>query len=348
MRVSTALTGIPVRAMGLTRMAVDSLSKMGADKTKFKRVSDDKYSAMVVKTAKDEVAKSKQETTFFTTAMGGLRKFIFAPDNPKDEIEEDLIIKFHHMKTDERSLENQVILEMSDCGGQPQFLEILPRFLESSISLGILVHDLSQSLDDYPMNYYYNRDGVSVGEGVKSPLTNEQVLRLCLQMIASRCRGGKRVRFVFVGTHRDLEGKCAQSRDVKNRRLMEMVESFNLEDCVIYRNHQINELIFAVNAKTPEEVDQQTMGELRELLMDESAANVLNIPFSYHGLELTLKKKVRESGQIAFREADILKEVSHYEFTEESLKDALRYHALCLTITISRNVLFAGIYTISR
>ena len=253
------------------------------------------------------------------------------PAEVSDEVEKDLLVKFHHLGDDAESLEGQIVLEMSDCGGQPQFLEILPRFIET-ISLGILVSDLSQSLDDYPLTYYYNDDGESVGEAVRSPLTNEQVLRLCLRMIASQCQGGRRVRFVFVGTHRDLEDKCTQSREEKNRRLKEMVELFGLEDCVIYRNRQFDELIFAVNAKHPEEVDYQTMGDLRELMMDESAARVVSIPVSYHGLELTLKKKVKECSQIAFQEAEILKDVSTYYFTEESLKDGLRY---CCSIYIT-------------
>ena len=53
----------------------------------------------------------------------------------------------------------------------------------------------------------------------------------------------------------------------------------------------------------------------------------------YYGLELTLKKKARESGQIAFREADILKGVSHYEFTEESLKDIVHYVKMALQLS---------------
>jgi hypothetical protein len=207
-------------------------------------------------------------------------------------------------------------LIVSDCGGQPQFLEILPRFIES-MSLGILVNNLSQSLDDYPLHYYNNADGKS---GVRSLLTNEQVIRMSFQMITSQRKGGRRLRLLFIGTYRDLEGKCTQC---KNQRLKEMVKSFGLEDRVIYRDH-----IFAVNAKHPEEVDQQTIRDLRELLMDESAANIMHIPISYHCLELTLKQKVKESdGQIAFRESDILKAVSHYYFSEESLKAGLRYCA---------------------
>lgn len=323
LRISTALIQTPVRALGFTRMAMNVLVEMGMNRKLFKRISDNHYSIMVMKSAKDGVTRCGRKGLALKV-KDNLRKLVHTPTKPADELEEDLIVKFHQLEDDVESLEDQVVVEMSDCGGQPQFLEILPRFIEN-ISLGILVTDLSQSLDDYPLNYYYNEDGVSVGEGVRSLLTNEQVLRLCLRMIASQCQGGRHVRFVFVGTHRDLEGNCSQSREEKNRRLKDMVESFGLEDFVIYRNHQFDEFIFAVDAKHPEEIDQETMDDLRELMMDESVAKDISIPVNYHGLELALKKKVKESGQIAFRESDILKEVSHFYFTEESLKDALRY-----------------------
>lgn len=199
------------------------------------------------------------------------------------------------------------------------------RFLDN-ITLVILVTDLSKHLDDHPVTYYYNTDGVSVGKGVKYPLTNEQVLQLCLRMVASQSRGGRRVQVVIVGTHRDLEGNCTQSREEKNRLLKKMVESFGLEKCVVYKDLDHNEVIFAINAKDPEEVDYQTAGDLRKVIYESAGnAEVIGIPFNYYGVEQTLKKKVEESGHIAFLESDLLKEVSHYYFTEESLKAALRY-----------------------
>ncbi len=329
-RTSTALLQTPVRAMGFTRMAVDTLVERGVDRRMFTRISKDKYSIMIMKMAKDEVTRCSTSSGFMEKFKGTIRKLVYKPTEPSDEVEKDLIVKFHQVGDYVvSSCEGQIIVEMSDCGGQPQFLEILPRFIDD-VSLGVLVSDLSQSLDDHPLNYYYNDDGESVGKGVRSPLSNEQVLRRCLRMIASQCQGGRRVRFVIVGTHRDLERWCPQSRREKNRRLKEMVESFGLEDCVIYRSRQFEELIFAVNALHPEEVDHQTIGDLRELMMDEFAAKDISIPITYHCLELTLKKKVQECGQIAFLESDILEEVSHYYFTEESLKAALRYCAHCV------------------
>jgi hypothetical protein len=132
LHVSTALTETPVRAVGLTRMTVDALVELGVDRREFKRISDDCYSAMVMKMAKNKVIRNKSGLLF------KLRYLVRTPPEPTDEVEKQLIAKFHQPDEDVPSLEDQIVVEMSDCGGQPQFLEILPRFIEN-MSLGIFV-----------------------------------------------------------------------------------------------------------------------------------------------------------------------------------------------------------------
>ena len=146
----------------------------------------------------------------------------------------DLAVNLATLGIKVKSFNGRVVVEITDCGGQPQFLEIFPRFLKN-VDFAIVVINLSLSLDAYPTNYYYSEEGKSVGVGVPSPLTNEQVLRLFLRMIASQSQGDRPVKFAIVGTHRDLEGTCVhtdkdgkreheeggcgQPREEKNRRL---------------------------------------------------------------------------------------------------------------------------------
>ena len=312
-RVSTACAETPVRAVAMTRI--------GGDRKQLKRINVDDYSDMMMKTAKDYIAESIP-----TGPIAGIqrliRKAVNTPTVPIDEVEKDLITRFYKPDEDVKVLDGQIVGEMSDCGGQPQFLEILPKFIDN-LSLGILVTDLSQRFDEYPMNYYYNEEGKSVGEGVKSTLTNEQIIRLCLRMIVSKSQGNRCVNVVFVGTHRDEEYKCTETREEKNRKLKDMVKSLGLEKNVIYRND--DELIYALNAKNPEKVDHLMAGELREVIMNQSNAVTVSIPVNYYGVELTLQNMVQESDQIAFHESEILSRVSHYHITKESLKEALRF-----------------------
>lgn len=328
-RVSTAIAQVPVRTITQVRIDVDV--------EMFSRIYGTSYTNRLLKTAKDGIAISIPSGKV-SKLKGKLRSAFTKPAEPVDQVEKELLVQFHQLDDSVESLEGHIICEMSDFGGQPQFLEILPRFLEN-MDFSIVVIDLSQNLDDHPYNYYYNKKGKSVGVGVKSPLTHTQVISLYLRMIASQLQGNWRVRFAFVGTHRDMEGmcmhkdasgkcvhergECAESREEKNRRLREMVRAFDLEDNVIYKDRATP--IFAVNALDPQQIDHETIKELRLKLLDVSMAREVSIPVSYYAVELTLKKKTQESGHIAFCESEILKEVAHYHFTKESLKVALRY-----------------------
>ncbi len=110
----------------------------------------------------------------------------------------------------------------------------------------------------------------------------------------------------------------------KNHLLKEMVEFFGLQESIIRRSHR--EFIFAVNAKNPEPVDHETVGELKKRILAECPPRTISIPISYHAVELTLKEMAKEMHHIAFTESAILKELTNYRFTgQSSLKDALRY-----------------------
>ncbi len=233
-RISTPLSVVPTRTITQTRISVDGM--------KFEKMSDEQFSERVAVTAKASVAALVSGTTFkLKTSMHKL--FSSKLSEPTDPVERELLLKFHVADDSVQSLEGNVVIEISDCGGQLQFLEILPRFIEN-IHFIIVVFNLSQRFDDYPINYFYSKEGKSVGKGVPYSLTNEQVIRLSLQMIASL---DWHVKFAFVGTHRDLEGTCSEPREEKNQRLREMVESFGLQDCVISKSH--SEFIFTINAK---------------------------------------------------------------------------------------------------
>lgn len=197
-RVSTAIAQVPVRTISRIRIDVDV--------EMFSRIYGTSYTNRLLKTAKDGITVAVPSSKV-AKLKGKLQNTFTKPAEPVDQVEKELLVQFHQLDDSVESLDGHIVCEMSDFGGQPQFLEILPRFLEN-MDFSIVVTDLSQNLDDHPYNYYFNKKGKSVGEGVRSPLTHAQVLCLYLRMIASQSRGNRRVRFAFVGTHRDLEGMC--------------------------------------------------------------------------------------------------------------------------------------------
>ena len=222
---------------------------------------------------------------------------------------------------DVKSLDNKVLGRIIDIGGQPQLLELLPRFI-SGISLGVVVTDLSQDLADYPISYFYGDDGKSVGKGIKSSLTNEQIIRVFLQMIVSQSTKQKKVNVMIVGTHKDVEHKCKETRKKKEKKLKDIVTTFGLEKNIIYTDVTHASIIFAVNALHPEEEDHAIGQKIMEETMNEKHAQVVSIPLKHHNLELTLKKLSKSKG-IAIPIEEVFQHVSHHYKTCESMKEGL-------------------------
>ena len=289
----------------------------------YQRIPLERYSQMVMKSGKECIEHSMSSGPIASVATR-IRQAFFRPRTPTEHVERDLKIRLHQADDTVESLQGKVVLEMSDSGGQPQFLEILPKFLRN-LTLLIIVTNISQRFDEYPLAYFFGEDGKAVGEGLPSRITNEQMLRQFLQMVASLSWSERRVKFMFVGTHRDLEHICSESREEKEAKLLEMIKSFKLEDRVIYNNEEFERVIFAINGKTPEKQDCIEGQRIIEKIMDEKDAETIIMPVNYHSLELTMKQMVSDSGinQIAFPLHQVLDKMSHYYFSEESLRKGL-------------------------
>ena len=143
-------------------------------------------------------------------------------------------------------------LLVTDCGGQPQFHEILPVFLKK-MSMIVFVIKLSEELSSRPMIEYYE-NGKSLGTPYESDLTTEQLFQQGLRSLHShrsgKDKGGDVPQIVVVGTHKDEEGKCKESREVKNQKLREMLLP-TFKDEIVYYQTTTNDILFPMNAKCP-------------------------------------------------------------------------------------------------
>ena len=143
-------------------------------------------------------------------------------------------------------------LLVTDCGGQPQFHEILPIFLKK-MSMIVFVIKLSEEISSRPMIEYYE-NGKSLGTRYESDLTTEQLIQQGLRSLHSRHsskdKGGDAPQIVVIGTHKDEEGKCKESRQAKNRKLRKMLLP-TFKDEIVYYQTTTNDILFPMNAKCP-------------------------------------------------------------------------------------------------
>ena len=308
-RVSTPCAGAPIRATKQVHITE------GTDY--FKEIAELEYLYSMLKSGKEAGSKrfveSHKEEEF--TGKSG---------SSINSVDERLMGVLHLGLEKAKSLDGKIIAQLLDCGGQPQFLEILPRFI-GGMSLGILVIDLSMRLDEHPLSYFYGEDGQPVGEGVKSSMTNEQQFCLFLQMIVSQSQEHRKTKFLIVGTHRDEEeNSVGETRDQKEKKIADIITSSGIEENVIYTDQSHEHIIFAVNAKHPEDCDVALGHKIMMEVMNESRARHVSIPLKYLNLELMLKQ-LSTTEKLAFSVVEVFGLMTRYFKDYESLKAGLEF-----------------------
>ena len=201
--------------------------------------------------------------------------------------EEDFVALIDNSSGSEPIMEVNLI-HLVDSGGQPQFHEVLPAFLRRR-SAYIFVLNLSEDLDARPQIEYYNENGNLICEACPATHTNLQIFRHCTRTMHSHKFRGKAPNIFIFGTHRDLEHKSSETREAKNRKLVEMLLP-KFEDEVMYFNVPKKELIFPLNAKSPKKEDWTTAEVIRKLIMEKCSLPPDDTPLRWYGLEIALQE----------------------------------------------------------
>ena len=214
-----------------------------------------------------------------------------------------------------------------DTGGQPQFHEVLPIFMQGT-SASMFTIKLNDSLSDHPLIEYYDNDGKLVGTPYHSAFTNQQILSHCMRVIqaqASQSEEGLCPNAIFIGTHKDLENDCQEeSREEKNLKIREMLLPAVQEEA-IYCSEEFKELIFPLNVKNPGPQEQEFAAKLRRLIVERSHVKPKQIPLRWNALELALQKRMLELGQGVLTKAECFAVAQRFHFDEESFEEALKY-----------------------
>ena len=217
-------------------------------------------------------------------------------------------------------------ISLIDTGGQPQFHEVLPMFMRGTSAFMFVIR-LDESLSDYPLIEYYDEEGNLVGTPYYSPYTNQQILMQCMRVMqsqASQSEDGQCANPIFVGTHRDLEHHCEETREEKNRKIREMLPPAVKSEAVYY-GEDMKQLIFPVNAKTPRPQDKEVASELREVVVKRSSVKPKRLPLRWHALELALQKLMLELGRGVLSKTECLAVARRFHFDHELFEEALQY-----------------------
>ena len=206
--------------------------------------------------------------------------------------DEELVKLMDQLSTSVDPLTALRILEMIDCGGQPQFHEILPIFLRH-LNFYVFVFRLCDQLDSRPLVEFYV-DGKSVGAPYESSQTIEQLLQHCARSMHTYYRStsgseGGCPKIMVLGTHADLEGQSEESREQKNDKILRLLLP-NLEKQIIYHNIASKQVVFPLNALNPGREEERNIKKIRDILLGSSSVPPVDIPLRWFAFEILLKQ----------------------------------------------------------
>ena len=209
-----------------------------------------------------------------------------------------------------------------DTGGQQQFAEVLPSLLWGAC-LAICVFKLSEGLRAYTMIEYHKKGG-PISQPIPSSLTNEQLLQHFVCTAKSLGAQEQCARIILVGTHRDLEDQCKETREQKEARLSELLRLIP-EDNKVYYGEDMKSLIFPANCKVPEDCDYEMAQEIRRVLLQECCPQPEKIPVQWYVYELKLSEMVEMFGRKVFTKEECWLIAKSLHFDSDSFEAALDY-----------------------
>ena len=211
-------------------------------------------------------------------------------------------------------------MHLTDSGGQPQFLDILP-LLYRNESLHIVVTRLDKGLDNKPKVRFYNK-----GEDVytlpdRLTLTNREFIERACQIAEAQAMSGRFVpKVIVVGTHKDKLGIDGEARLKEiNKELIKILQKY---DHVLIRKSE-DEVIFAVNAMAPVgEERQQYTEELQACILKaaEETRYEIDVPLKWLVFHLDLDK----TGGIV-RKSECYKTGEILGMGKSDVEEALKY-----------------------
>lgn len=231
-------------------------------------------------------------------------------------MKEELTQCISDSSADNKKLLSVKLIQLIDSGGQLQYHDILPFFIQN-VAVTLFVLNLSEDLAHQPVAVYHHPGG-EVSDRHQSPFSHGQILQQYLGIVPLQ-----RIRpsIIVVGTHRDVENACNESIDDKNSKLQRLLnpEHFN----VIYNGEELTDLIFPVNGKEPNTEDKSTAQALRKLIVSKTSQKPMKLPVSWFGLEVLLQRLAQDVGILSLEEC---KRHAESIFIDEDTFSAALHH----------------------
>ena len=269
------------RSTPLMERPVQTILTALKDSTAFKKITDEELYELLghsvndsIKQKADSVQQSAQMATrtfvnvpvIQATVAENNTEIETGPDDnevaPISEVEEHLVEPISKYK-DAAPLSNIDWVYVIDSGGQPQFHQLLPAFMQHT-NLKIFVLRLCDKLSDRPKVEYFDEHGKCISS-TTSVLSNKEILQSCAQATQTKDRNCDS-RLIIVGTHRDQEHLCADETMLHKNKLLRELLLPSMKDYVMLNNSAVD-IVFSLNTKEPNATDMKVAEELRKAIL---------------------------------------------------------------------------------
>ena len=214
-------------------------------------------------------------------------------------------------------------IRVTDSGGQPQFHDIAPLFTRGT-SAGVYVMKLTDKFNDYPSDAFYI-GGQQVGTPSLSHLSHRETILSLIQSLLSVNTHEKKPRCIFVGTFKDAfidkdPSVLSATLEEKNQELCALIpECFR-----VYRDRQMTQQIFALNAISRDE-DTQTIAQAIRNVVEGSPFFEDNVPLRWFALELSLQEFCTKVGRRILTKSECISVAKELQPDTNDIEFALEY-----------------------
>ena len=214
----------------------------------------------------------------------------------------------------------KVWVYFTDSGGQPQFHNLLPLFIQG-ISAALFVLRLCEGLDEHPMVEYY-KDGELVSKPYPAALTTLDNFKYLVRSIYSRSEDGK-LGLVCIGTHLDKVSKCSETLEQKNEKLLQLLPQ-DLKHRNVHFYDLGKKLIFPVDAKNLVS-DREDMAKMLREAIEKFPPREIDVPYWWFIFEIILHKLSDKLDRRVLSREECLEVAHELNFHEDALTAALDF-----------------------
>ena len=338
---STPLLEDPVRAISTCRAlledpvrAISTRRMMSTDHKNLEEVDENKLIQMIQQELKSHLSKRKRReeenpdqscschsdpTDLYDESCPPLKTFRPSLDEtPEMPVEMPLVLA--DIAKDLGSADPNTpplfdcnFVHLVDCGGQPQYSDLLPLVFQSESHDHMVVVPLNDKLHQKSHN--------RVNKGGKKVEFPDSLLLTHFQLIERACQFAKasESKVMIVGTHLDQEN-AEEPLAEKERVLKSLLEKY--PDNLV--QNEDGTIIFAVNAMVPEgKVREEYAAALQKSILSVCRCDEeKKVPLRWMALELELSRRSKESGEIVDKEE--CDEIAMY-LEIQDLDDALSF-----------------------